>query len=339
MTAEQIEAFLLARFVPTALGGDDGEDSRQATDAKRWLGNLAEMINDKRATLSSQGRGAPAEIAWWELSATGHRSIKILAGLLAAGTAGTAVGLAFHVLFGLGAGLLVGGLTAVLLGAVSALTAPPPPKDIEVRLAGRFAPMLLSGLAIGGIVMFFGTIVRDIGFGAGLGIAFGFLIAALYGTTGTDPTARPADPLYLLRREKRVGFLYGLAYGVFSGLVGYLLSHDLALSVALGIFSGLAGGLLQGPIWWISGRGAPGVTALGHLWIASLYFWWRKKLPLDVMGFLEKAHDAGVLRISGSAYEFRHPTLQNVLLDELHPERSGEPRPDPSTPAAAFEVE
>ncbi|MBL7517650.1 hypothetical protein I6A84_05800 [Frankia sp. CNm7] len=50
-------------------------------------------------------------------------------------------------------------------------------------------------------------------------------------------------------------------------------------------------------------------NAVAWKWLA-----FRKKLPTDLFGSLEEAHDLGVLRQAGIAYEFRHDLLRQALV-------------------------
>jgi hypothetical protein len=327
MPAERIEEHLLARFVASVFDDVPGTPGGRwgSRDARRWLGNLAAMTIRER------------QIGWWELSKHGRPITAIAAGLFAAAAAGLAVGLSLNMLFNPVVGLVFGGLAAIGLGIWSAVGEPLLPKEIEVGVSGRWTSMLVSFFLIGGIVGVVGTLVRDVAFGAPAGVAFGLLIAVLYGGTGTDPTARLADPRFLLRREIKVAWTYALAYGIFALIVSWLITANALTAIAICVASATAGGLLQGPIWTISGKGPMGVVALGHLVIATLRFAPGGSLPWRVMDFLDDAHQLGVLRLAGGKYEFRHETLRTVLLE--HATVRIPTHDDPSRPAPIPEGE
>jgi hypothetical protein len=70
---------------------------------------------------------------------------------------------------------------------------------------------------------------------------------------------------------------------------------------------GLAGGLVFGLV----------VGVAGHAWlryvIAVSVSARRKRLPLRFGRFLNWAYQAGILRISGNAYQFRHVEIRDWL--------------------------
>ena len=56
------------------------------------------------------------------------------------------------------------------------------------------------------------------------------------------------------------------------------------------------------------GRRAVALTLLATTLLAM-----RRRLPFRLMRFLDHAHRLGLLRVVGSAYQFRHAELQNHL--------------------------
>lgn len=317
-TQAAIEEHLLEQFVPAVFHGTPGSRGGRwrSEDARAWLGNLAALM------------GTDREIGWWELSKRGRPGTRVLAALLAAVTAFASVGLAVTVLFDSTWGVRVGGVVALLLAAAAARNDPPAPSEIEVHVTDRLRSIVLSGVLIGGIVFVVGTVIRDVRFGAGAGVAFGLPIAVLYGMTGTDPKARPADPGFLFRRDLRVGITFGLAYGVPASVIGWWLTDNGLVGLALGVACALAAGLLYGPIWLLALKGnRVGVVAFAHLAIAEAWFAPRHRLPWHVMHFLDDAHQLGVIRVAGGKYEFRHELLQAVLAAES---RGQVPRAEPA---------
>lgn len=101
---------------------------------------------------------------------------------------------------------------------------------------------------------------------------------------GQDPTVKPTQlNLYQLRTPQG--------------------RHQLGVRLVLG--GGLGGGL--GGIAWL--RYAIAVSLAAH----------DKRIPLRFTRFLHWAYQAGLLRISGNAYQFRHIELRNWLQ---HPIRT-----------------
>ena len=94
---------------------------------------------------------------------------------------------------------------------------------------------------------------------------------------------------------------YGIAGAIIGGQV-FSRASSTTQAVAAGIMFGLAVGLSV----WIAR--AWGAYTFSRLWLAS-----RKRIPLDLMGFLDDAHRRGVLRQVGEVYQFRHARLQERL--------------------------
>jgi hypothetical protein len=91
-----------------------------------------------------------------------------------------------------------------------------------------------------------------------------------------------------------VGLVVGLAVG-------------LALGLLVGLTAGLALGLALG-LYWLAGAGRRYLVFLCCV---------RGRLPRHLGAFLHWAYEAGLLRISGVAYQFRHRELQDWLT--THP--------------------
>ena len=322
--ADAIREHLLQAFIPAVFPKTVGRsDPRRwrSDDAARWLGHIAAHLDQ----VGSDADPAATQFGWWELSTHGRPGTAVMAGVIGGSVGGSAVGLAFTALFNGTAGLIAGAATGVVLGILSWRNEPPKPSETQRRATGRATSILKSGLAIGVIVFVGGLVARDVYLGILAGIGFGLPLSVLYGLTEPDPTIRPLDAGLLLRRDIRVGVTFGLTYGVPAGITGWFLSGDPVLSTWVGIMAGLAGALLYGPIWifaaFAPGGGlgklrAVGVVAFVHLMIATLWFAPRKRLPWNVVGFLDEAHDLGVLRLVSGSYEFRHGALQKVLAAE-----------------------
>lgn len=55
-------------------------------------------------------------------------------------------------------------------------------------------------------------------------------------------------------------------------------------------------------------------TAWPYFEVARIYLKLRREIPLDLMTFLQDAHERrGVLRQAGAVYQFRHIDLQRHL--------------------------
>lgn len=111
------------------------------------------------------------------------------------------------------------------------------------------------------------------------------------------------------------GFFYGrpgvIAFGTAGGSIawlrfssGYLAQGSLALLPLEMMFGFIVGGLVVLSRAW-------GAFAFTRLWLAL-----RGQLPLRLMRFLDDAHRRGVLRQSGTVYQFRHERLHNHIATE-----------------------
>lgn len=108
------------------------------------------------------------------------------------------------------------------------------------------------------------------------------------------------------------GFLYrrpgAIAYGIAGAVVGALAgdsSHE-PMHWTFALASGVGYGLKIGCLGVLSR--AWGTFAFTRLWLAL-----TGRLPLRLMRFLDDAHRRGVLRQSGTVYQFRHEHLRDHL--------------------------
>ena len=152
--------------------------------------------------------------------------------------------------------------------------------------------------------------------GPPLGVLAGFLAGR--GADLGDWSTAPVDELTSAtpRSSKRIARKAAVAQAI-AGAIGVGLAALLAVTVVLGwprdIIDNAATGLAVGV-----GIGIVSAMAFGfdsewgryHLalaWLAS-----RRKLPRQLMTFLEDAHRRGVLRQAGSTYEFRHAICKTI---------------------------
>lgn len=109
-------------------------------------------------------------------------------------------------------------------------------------------------------------------------------------------------PRQLLRDDLNSALSYSALFAVcFGTVVGYG-SGD----YAIGLGAGVVGGLACGMVWWSE--------ASRRYLIFVLCARTRRRLPWRLMRFLDWAYEAGLLRVSGNAYQFRHEELRTWLL-------------------------
>ncbi|QIY66347.1 hypothetical protein HEP85_38410 [Streptomyces sp. RPA4-2] len=121
-----------------------------------------------------------------------------------------------------------------------------------------------------------------------------------------------------MRDDLAYGLAVGLILGLVLGLSGWLVdrliwgfSSGLAFKLALALVFKLAFALVFGMVvglYWLSGAGRRYLVFLLCI---------RGRLPWRLGTFLNWAYEAGLLRISGVAYQFRHRELQDWLA--AHP--------------------
>ncbi|MGW3209039.1 NACHT domain-containing protein [Streptomyces sp. NPDC001135] len=71
--------------------------------------------------------------------------------------------------------------------------------------------------------------------------------------------------------------------------------------------------------WLLAGPLAVFLSAWGWFLITRLWLCGTRRLPWRLMAFLEEAHQRGVLRQTGAAYEFRHARVQEQLANSATP--------------------
>lgn len=156
--------------------------------------------------------------------------------------------------------------------------------------------MLLVAVGCGS----FAALVFNPAVGAALG--FGALVAGGLSLTPVQALVRSELPLTTPRSPLRSDFGMSLAAGLSAAPV-----IGLALSMNFGGSLGWATGVAYAALVGLTVAEAPW---RGYL---ALLLCTRGKLPLRLGAFLDWAYEAGLLRVSGIAYQFRHDELRNWL--------------------------
>ncbi|GDY29504.1 hypothetical protein GTS_11370 [Gandjariella thermophila] len=281
--------------------------------ALRWLRFLA-------GHLAGTGR---RELAWWEL--TGAVPRYGLALLTAVGLALVSAAGASLVLLLARAPSLVplaaGGASCVVgVGALAATVSPRRglPRTRRPGIAGS----LLLGSAVAGAV---GGAVFGSMFGTTAALVFGLGVAATtalrYALSSSTELTRAATPLAVFARDRAVVAMTSVVCGVGAGAVCALLFGSTTPHV---VWSGFLAGLLAGFV----------LSVVSHGWwrfvVARAWLALRGRLPWRLMAFLADAHRLGLLRQSGTRYEFAHARMQDRLAEwptpgGAEPARSAEP--------------
>ncbi|MGW2720666.1 NACHT domain-containing protein [Streptomyces sp. NPDC001492] len=306
---------LLARYLPAAAHQHPTRPNRYQPDqAHHWLAALATHLSATTPASTATGTDLVLHQLW---PLAGPRRVRTADTLLA-----ILLALAFTALaltqapIGFSNHQLIGAAEPALLALATVWRASrpgvPEPQTFQLRLhsAPRRRRLVLGltlgiGFGVGGGIVLglvlgltFG-IVLGTTLGLGLGFAGG-IVAPLKDVPPTDPRQPVRDDLMFgLALTLAVGFACGLAYGLV-GELAYGLGLGFGLAVGIGL--GLSGQ------YWIAGAGRRYLVFLCCV---------RGRLPWRLGTFLNWAYEAGLLRISGVAYQFRHRELQDWLA--AHP--------------------
>ncbi|MFD6268776.1 NACHT domain-containing protein [Nocardia asteroides] len=319
-TAEGLRDGLLGAQIPAAIAGTkDTEQFRDYTidNVERWLRTLALHLQHRRDT----GRNGTAirldEI--WEIAGAARARLlhgmaaMLLTGLVLVLVLGCTLDLTLTLAFGLSGGLVCGLTVALTRHPIANRIAwkVPTRRRWPSGLAAGAAGALVLGLSAGisfrlsaGLV---GGVTVGLAFGALGGLAAG-VVAGLR-TTVEDQLAIGADGRRLIRDDLHSALFHGAIFGLTFGLVVGV-SAALAAGPASGLAIGLTFGLMIALAYGLgSGR------ASGRHFVAVLLFKATADFPARPAVFLDWARDRGLLRINATAYQFRHQTYQQWLID------------------------
>ncbi|MFI9812857.1 NACHT domain-containing protein [Saccharothrix variisporea] len=289
-TRDAVERHLLETALVRAAPGTSPDGYEPGERAVDRLGFLAAHLERLGST----------ELAWWHLGESVPRGVFAAAALLL----GSATGLAGALLFGVWAGVLLGGGTvaALLRLGFSARSAPFParirlgePRSLAVFALGSVA----GGVTAVAVRAFGGSVV-----GAWLWVAVGVVVGALGASRvavtrspDADVARHPQESLWRDRRMALVqGGVTGLTGAFAAGLAGWT-----GAGVLLVVCLGLVGVSFS----------AYARYSVSRIWLAL-----RGRLPWRLMTFLEAEWRLGLLRHSGGVYQFRHRLLQEHLAAE-----------------------
>lgn len=343
LRTSELEDRLLAGFVPAVYL--DVPPSSQLPGARRWgCGDVTRWLRFLATAMNRQGT---TDFEWWHLINMLPRG---LAGFVVGSVMTLSVG-AFAVVTGVFADWDDGNQVAWLLAALGAslcagmgsgvivaagLARRPAPSRAEIRIWGRSREIIresarafatkkggiwLTGWSIVGMAMGAGNGMAGMGLGLAAGLAAGtgiWLVEAIAAVLGT-PVAltETISPVELLRLDRRTALWQAVLVGAGGATVLWLVVW-LAFQPVYGLpFAVVFGNI----VWfgWLIGivAGVLGWTLLATLWgpwlVARYCLALTHKLPLNLMEFLNDAHQLGVLRQAGGVYQFRHARLQAHL--------------------------
>jgi hypothetical protein len=283
---------------------------------ERWLGRLAAILDHAGPDIILQElwkARARKSTRWLHalVSVPGSAAVGLIGAEVANGSTGLAVALSCMTI-------------GVAFGIWAAVDPDPLPSRISPRRLREWrysVPIFAFGLASGG------DAVRTSGWKVGLTI---WLLTTLAGCIvlglrrGAAGAARPGDPL---RNDLLFGIALGLAGGAWAclpgGLTGGLLT-TIGIKHTLGLWPSIVLALALGPIAGISIGSRAWLRYVITLTIEAL----PRRLPWRLNGFLDWGYRAGILRVSGLAYQFRHEKFRIWLSTQ----EKKSPMPDPQDP-------
>jgi hypothetical protein len=136
------------------------------------------------------------------------------------------------------------------------------------------------------------------------GLIFGFVLARRLRASGAGmaTSQTPTDPLHGgLLNSSIIGLVTAVIYGLIIFLNGYGTSNALAFSgFTVIVFAPIMGMPLVSMAW-------------SRYRLAILILFLQRRLPWRIVTFLQWNYNAGLMRVSGLSYQFRHLRLQNWL--------------------------
>jgi hypothetical protein len=318
---------LLALFIPaaTALYSGPGTAYRPTPElVHQWLAVLAAYLDHNAATgRTLGGRPLPGtDIVLhelWPLAGTRrpravHLAMIAAIWLIAIPIMLTQVAIGFAPNQLLGAGIPALSIIGYTLATWATIWPEPTQANFSrlrtakgrQELASGLASGLAAGLAAG---LMFG-LMFGLAFGVAAGLATGLTLGLAFGLMDSAPS-RARDPRTIARDDLAAGLTFGLAFGLAAGLTLGLLPQP-----TFGLVGGLAAGLTFG----LTGTFAGGLA--GSRYVALLLCTRRRNrhwLPWRLGRFLNWCYHAGLVRIAGNGYQFRHRELQDYLAHNPHP--------------------
>ncbi|GIF26851.1 hypothetical protein Ate02nite_95810 [Paractinoplanes tereljensis] len=284
-----------------------------AASAEQWLADLAALL-DRRGSHN---------LRWWEMpDILAGRAVRVVLAATTAVLATVAATVVLGLRNGLERGLLLGALFGLIAGAaiwfIPWLHRRPAPAAVGSVRSTRSIRQVNGILVVALIPVAAISLswLRVVDRADNMASVVAMLISVLAAVVAVPaPPERAVDPFRLLRADKASaiaqGCLIGMAAGILAGAGAWTVFPT---GVALGVGAVLA--ISAGLVWAIVG------SAWGRFLVAQVSWWATGRLPLGLMAFLADAHQRGILRQVGAAYQFRHESLQTHLATRQLPQRT-----------------
>jgi hypothetical protein len=295
--AQRVDRLLLSRYVSAKVRLHTREGGYTRDQVQRWLIALAAGL-DWQARHGGSGTDIQLD-RWWR---TIGRRVPQLAHVVMV----AALGVPWLVIATVGHQPSLAITGAAFLAFAILAGFPSRPARLKVgHLTSRRFVMRLPLWLIGGLV--FGLLDaipwgRPVGLAGPLVAGFTMTLVAALLIGMLDSSPQTVGPRDVIRADGRTGLAFGLVFGLVVGLVfGLAGGSGLLYGLAVGVTFGLAATLSSGAFVWT--RYHIGVV-IGAV---------RGSGPISFGAFLDWAQQAGLLRSSGIAYQFRHKQLQDWL--------------------------
>lgn len=307
--AGSIEDHLMRSWVHTAVRQrwPLGHQTSVTADLDR-VGNFLSFLAAHTARLGQQ------ELGWWELEREAPAGVLATAGaVLASAGAGAAVTAGYGAVLGLIVAA-VSFVAASCLGLLLLRRGRGAPWGVSLPGQPGVAPRaLLIGFAAAAPMGLIATRISGWVFGIIVGV---LLWAAVYVTawlSGPAPEQYPANPLVTLRASRLLALSTWLALALSLAVVWFLIAHFLAVnSITVGLVAAAA------TLVWPTTVSAWGRFTVARTWLAV-----RGLLPWRFLAFLEDMRQAGLIRQSGSSYQFAHARLRDLLASSSWHDQAG----------------
>jgi hypothetical protein len=341
--ATTMQAHLLDQLIPAVLSSrpafrntNDPFRPRRTWDSikvRGWLTSLAQHL-DKAET---------RDLLWWHLArhTFTRRTAGLASGLLVGLASGLLVGVGIGLMGGLKSGLQVGlaggltggGVVGLSVGLVVGLRDQDwligEPAYVNLRLKHRTRMLilhlggglvggLLSGLAgglVGGLV---GGLMNGLRGGLAGGMVAGLVLGLVKWVTTPSRIGWASTPRSTYKANRTLTVIQWCLAVLAIGLAAVLLLWQVTeLKAVLGaVVGGALAAVLE--VGLAAGLGLMPSGAWLSYMLTSCRLAAAGKLPLRLMDFLDDAHRLGLLRATGSAYQFRHAEFHDHLIRACH---------------------
>lgn len=312
-TPQEVDEHLLALLIPATLNLHPPTRGYAPDDARRWLARIARSL---QYSMPDPETPDPQPLAEPRTDIHLHQLWPIVGDsrffLCDLAVCVLLAAVPVFVEFSVSSGLWILGILSSILSIALVGTSHTPHRlnwrALRVRETGRLVKFVLLvlfeflGLWTGSLLLW--------GFAPSTSIVFPSMIAmgllVLAAIIAGDLEATPITamgPATVLRSDLLYRAVVSLPVGLCAGLI---------FGLVFGLVHGVASGLLVGATLWLST--ALAIVSTSALWRYFLFLLFaRRMMPFRLNAFLAWSYEAGLLRMSGNAYQFRHREFQDWL--------------------------